>query len=351
LGSNYFEGYSNTQFLFLIVSLDPWGILRGYRLPDELKLYTNMSGFKKKAGDIEVLLVGDKFSGLFELNDFEYVVVNPIFRDLFLKRDFFPPTGWLKISIEEESSAVVETDPIGFHPAYYIMYGSDLILSVREYWIESLSGTIIEIPNNYKVELSYKSTLMAKKRIQYKSQIELEKTITEGLSLLLEKTNLDKIFIFDSSLIDKFTLRILIENNLFDGVKFLPATREANKLLLETSRESGVEYSDLQIFNLEELGLSKDNSSTKQIIKQIKQYWRKEKINNSAIFLINTIKNDNITDLSGLNTPISYYIEEKKLYKYLRELFSIAWPTAIVDPTLFDGITYLSGREFVEKIM
>jgi len=347
----YFSGYREDQFLFLIVSLDPWGVLRGFTLPDDVTIETNMSGYKKKQGDIEVLLIGDRYSGLVEIEDFKYSVLPSSLKHFKISNASFQPFGYILIEIEEESTAIIETDPLGIHPAYYGFLGNDVIFSVRRKWLESITNNIFDIPNHSIVELSYRSAKIKNKDIIREENSSAVENIIEFMKNLSSDKEKEIIYLYRGLGLDEKFLEILEFVKLQRKAKIIPVNSHSKSNLTKYLKENNIEPEYYNIlWDKTPSNCINEESCIKQILAILK---RESLVRNTyfrTIILSHFLKRENTIKFFESDKCIIEFVKERNLFEWFRELFNIAWPVAIIDPFFSSKNLLIRGKEFIKKL-
>lgn len=347
----YFNGYKEDQFLFLIISLDPWGVLRGFILPDDMIIETNMRGYKKKQGDIEVLLVGDRYSGLSEIDDFKFSVLPPALKHFEIADTPLQPFGYLLIEIGEESTATVKTDPLGVHPIYYGFIGSDVVLSARRKWLEAITDRVFEAPNNSIVELSYRSARVINRVVKVEDgEFSAVDVIIRNLKNILNGEEKDLIYLYRGIELDEKFLRILDLSGLKEIVKILPINSQSKKNLSEFLRKENLDLDYFKI--LWERSLNKCVNE-EDCLEDILLDLRKESLSNDqhkTIVLFHFLKRTDIAEFNVSDNNIINFVKERNLFVWFRRLFNAAWPLAIIDPFFSSKNMLIKGKNLVKKL-
>ncbi len=331
----YFPGFKDRQFVLIIVSRDPWEILRNFNLPDDLFILSNMEGLKKHKGDIEIVFVADKNMYLNKTSELEVLVAPPVYNNV-------PPelieklgTGLLRASMSEDDPSIrIQGDPFGIQPIYYTSTSSGTIMATRLEWLNRLTSKIFELPANYKLTMSLFS--FYKHAVEQNQNSEkigtIERTINEQLSII-GHLNKETYFFYTGSRFSQFLLdKILTYENEYERLKILNMTNNSNDHIKKLS-DQGVD----EVIHISEIGPppseSKLNSkcegtdiSNRALLDAIYNLSERNKPSIIILPLIDFIKNE--------DEPIIASINKKHIYKIFRAIFKCAWPNAVIDPFL-----------------
>ena len=343
--------YKDKQFALLVISRDSWSVLRSYRLPDDMFVFTNMEGFKRKSGDIEISLFASKRMGLIKVSESELLIVPKPLSE-------FPPqfiynlgTGFLHIQLsEEEPAVIVKSDPFGIQPIYFTSTSNATIVATRKEWIKTLSNAFFELPIGYELIASLFS--FEKKRIYYESKT------------LLKESYMDSVITKLKSLLESsFDIYIYYTDNIF--------SRALIYLLggLKTKKDINIvtNYEDLESLKRiigENFGPRKVNviktdranptpSSMLDKCEISKNYHEDYKRFFSTLSELSDENKIILVSLLGLfgdSEEGTIFELADKYQEAFRTAFKCVWPSALVDPFLTRDILFLDLSEVKRKL-
>ncbi|MGQ4891205.1 MAG: hypothetical protein ACP6IP_01835 [Candidatus Njordarchaeia archaeon] len=351
----YNIGYVDRQFLLAIVSLDPWELLRNYALPDEFELYTSMEEKKKKMGEIEAMILSDKYSGIRRIDSKKFLVTSPIFQSMELDSINYLNAPSLYLELFQDY-VKIKTDLLGFHPAYFASTESGGFFSTRMEWLKKLVANIFEMANASEIEMSLNAFYLKRTEFKQAPPQDIDGILNEGIKKFREIIkNLEADLYFHVQR-NPLTLFALIEyfNNLDMGnsLTILLESDKDSEVIKNVLRENDIGFKEMR--KLEILSENKKISTKVEKIDYLEDIPNIYTITTSkpSLFLVDLISS--ILKNTPLKAPESIVdvIYKQHLYLSLRELHKAIWPSSFIDPLLIGEIPLLSLadlKNFIES--
>lgn len=316
------------QFLLFFVCEEPWNYLRNYKLPSELIIRSGLSGLKRKAEDIETLVLGDKFSWL-SVEEEKFIVAPPLFNKIGNKI----PVPFLKGKIGK-NTIVINRDIINFHPLYFARLYDGFIFSSRKEWISKLKfhPQELEYSENIRVSIETIELLKTKHKIEENDNVEFFIQNVEEAYKELKRLGIELFLVPSGSIGD------LILVSLFEDITVV-IPRNINTVMLKRveTYECELKFNKNEIIKLlDKIEAHRPDEDAGALLF-------------SHILLSCGICRENklaITGLIDLNTSIN------KIRKMIQNMLKGSWPHIFVPITLSgDNIFRLHEKETLVKLI
>ncbi len=341
---DFFLGYSHKQFLLFFVCEDPWNYLRNYEIPNEIVLRSGLKGLKRKAEDVETLVVGDIFSWL-EIREERFYVISKKLENLAKIKDFFLPIPYLRGRIKK-SEIIIYRDSLNFHPLYYTRLPDGFILSPRKEWIMKLGYEPESITRTHKI-------------IVEKNSIEI--TAKQVLNHDLDWSDAVEHFIKN---IERAYKLLKAE---FNELYFIPTGEPEDLIIMDLLDDIIVIWPIREGLPMKKSFLQCDISASEQI--KMKIIEKIEAQDQAALFhgllceiCLNRTRTDQ-TDSYVILNGYSYHKHEnsnssyeENWYQSLQNLFKAVWPEVTIpillsqDNTLLLKKSYVTIKEIMDRL-
>lgn len=322
--------------------MDPWDILRNFTIPDETTVETNMRGKKKKKGDVESLLIVERNKGIVYVDERKFMLVPPVLTSLPAENIEKLPVGFLQIELSDDY-ILIETDPLGIHPAYYARTHDGYAVSSRKEWLKKLTPLIFEMPNNMELELSMESIYFKEKMKETTIKIHdisiVKASIKEFINAVKLIPHLNIVYLFEPNYFSFYTLLELIKSDHLRE-SMITVVRNENDLNIVKRLSTELSVDVKKMVTLNEIAKNDISEITikaedvEELTNRYNMDYLKIFLQRNSLFLVSIVNNVYTTNHAAGNTAVNA-IFESKYYHVLRELFKVSWPSTLADPLLF----------------